>query len=185
MFKMQIIRCELDGLLIFEPQVFGDPRGFFMELWNQRAYAEAGLKLNFVQDNLSLSRRGILRGLHFQNPTPQAKLLSVLEGEVLDVAVDIRRSSPTFAKWQSVVLSSQNKRQLYVPPGFAHGFLVLSETAMFHYKCGDFYEPKYELTIRWDDPDIGIKWPVKEPILSQRDAKGLFLKDVPRDRLFP
>jgi dTDP-4-dehydrorhamnose 3,5-epimerase len=182
---MNIIRCELAGLLVIEPDVFADSRGFFMETWNQRRYAEAGLQANFVQDNISVSHRGALRGLHFQNPTAQGKLLSVWAGEVFDVAVDLRQSSPTFGNWHGLRLSSQSKRQFFIPPGFAHGFVVLSETAMFHYKCTDFYSPKDEMTIRWDDPDIGIHWPDASPTLSDRDAKGKFLRDVPKDRLFP
>ena len=181
---MNIIRCELEGLLLFEPRVFSDARGFFMETWNRRRYAEAGLRADFVQDNISTSRQGTLRGLHFQNPLPQGKLVSVLQGAVFDVAVDLRRSSSTFGKWHGVELSSENKRQFFVPPGFAHGFLVLSETAMFHYKCTEFYSPKDELTIRWDDPELGISWPVKAPTISDKDAKGLRLKDVPPERLF-
>lgn len=181
---MNIIRCELDGLLLFEPKVFGDARGFFMETWNQRRYREAGLKADFVQDNISVSHRGALRGLHCQNPSPQGKLVSVLQGAVFDVAVDLRQSSPTFGKWHGVELSIENKCQFFIPAGFAHGFVVLSETAMFHYKCTDFYSPKDELTIRWDDPDIGIQWPIKEPTLSEKDAKGLRLREVSRDRLF-
>jgi dTDP-4-dehydrorhamnose 3,5-epimerase len=181
---MNVIRGELEGLLIFEPKVFGDARGFFMETWNQRRYAEAGLDAPFVQDNLSLSSRGILRGLHFQNPAPQGKLVSVLQGEVFDVAVDIRTSSPTFGRWQGTHLSGDNKRQFYVPPGFAHGFVVLTDAAMFHYKCTAFYSPKDEVSIRWDDPEIGIEWPTKAPLLSERDSKGLLLRDVPRERLF-
>jgi dTDP-4-dehydrorhamnose 3,5-epimerase len=181
---MNIIHCDLQGLLILEPKVFGDARGFFMETWNRRRYREAGLDFDFVQDNLSVSRRGILRGLHFQNPTPQGKLVSVLQGEVFDVAVDLRQSSPTFGKWHATPLSAENKRQFFIPPGFAHGFQVLSESAMFHYKCTDFYSPKDEMTLRWDDPDIGIQWPATEPILSEKDTKGLRLRDLPRDRLF-
>ena len=182
---MNVIRCELQGLVILEPQVFGDARGFFMETWNRRRYAEAGLDAGFVQDNISVSRRGALRGLHFQNPNPQGKLVSVLQGEVFDVAVDLRRSSPTFGRWHGLTLSSDNKRQFFVPPGFAHGFVVLSETAMFHYKCTDFYSPKDELAIRWDDPEIGITWPLENPTLSAKDLNGLRLKDVPKDRLYP
>jgi dTDP-4-dehydrorhamnose 3,5-epimerase len=181
---MNVIRCELDGLLIIEPKAFGDARGFFMETWNLRRYRDAGLQADFVQDNVSVSRRGALRGLHCQNPTPQGKLVSALQGEVFDVAVDLRRGSPTFGKWHGIRLSDENKRQFYVPAGFAHGFLVLSETAMFHYKCTDFYSPKDEMTIRWDDPAIGIEWPIQQPTLSEKDAKGLLLKDVPPDRLF-
>jgi len=181
---MNLIQCRLPGLLIIEPKVFGDARGFFMETWNQQRYRQAGLDATFVQDNLSFSRRGALRGLHFQNPAPQGKLLSVLEGEVFDVAVDLRRGSPTFGKWEATVLSSQNKRQFFVPAGFAHGFLVLSEEAMFYYKCTEFYSPKDEMTIRWDDPEIGIEWPDKKPILSEKDARGLRLREVPKERLF-
>jgi dTDP-4-dehydrorhamnose 3,5-epimerase len=181
---MNVIRCELPGLLILEPKVFGDARGFFMETWNQRRYSECGVEAPFVQDNISVSRQGALRGLHFQNPSPQGKLVSVWEGEVFDVAVDLRRSSPTFGKWHGLNLSSENKRQFFVPPGFAHGFLVLSPTAMFHYKCTDFYAPAQEMTIRWDDPDLAIRWPMAQPTLSERDAKGLFLRDVPKERLF-
>ncbi len=181
---MNILTCPLSGLLIIEPKVFGDARGFFLETWNQQRYAEAGLDAAFVQDNISFSRKGILRGLHFQNPKPQGKLLQVLQGEVFDVAVDIRRSSPTFGKWHGLVLSSENKRQFYIPSGFAHGFLVLSETALFHYKCTDFYSPRDEMALRWDDPDIGIEWPLTEPLVSERDAKGLRLRDLPSERLF-
>jgi dTDP-4-dehydrorhamnose 3,5-epimerase len=181
---MQVLPCAIPGLLILEPKVFGDARGFFLETWNQRRYREAGLPADFVQDNVSFSRRGTLRGLHFQNPNPQGKLLQVLAGEVFDVAVDIRRSSATFGKWHGLVLSSENKRQFYVPPGFAHGFVVLSESALFHYKCTEFYSSKDELAIRWDDPDVGIEWPLKEPVLSERDAKGLRLRDAPPERLF-
>ncbi len=182
---MNVTTCDIAGLLIVEPKVFGDARGFFLETWNQRRYAEAGLKADFVQDNVSFSRRGILRGLHFQNPNPQGKLLQVLQGEVFDVAVDLRQSSPTFGKWHGVGLSADNKRQFYIPPGFAHGFLVLSETALFHYKCTEFYAPSAELAIRWDDPDIGIAWPLTEPLISERDARGLRLREVPREQLFP
>ena len=174
---MNVLTCNIPGLLILEPKVFGDARGFFLETWNLQRYRDAGIAADFVQDNVSFSRRGILRGLHFQNPKPQGKLLQVLQGEVFDVAVDIRRSSPTFGKWHGLVLSGENKRQFYIPPGFAHGFAVLSETALFHYKCTEF-------AIRWDDPDIGIEWPLKEPLLSERDAKGLRLRDVPPERLF-
>lgn len=176
--------CPIPGLLVFEPKVFGDARGFFMETWNERRYQEAGLNARFVQDNVSLSRKGILRGLHFQNPCPQGKFLQVLQGEVFDVAVDIRRGSPTFGKWHGLVISAENKRQFYVPTGFAHGFLVLSETALFSYKCTDFYSPKDEMTLRWDDPDIGVQWPAGAPLLSEKDAKGLRLKDLPDEKLF-
>jgi dTDP-4-dehydrorhamnose 3,5-epimerase len=185
LLNMKVIRCPISGLLTIEPKVFGDARGFFLETWNLDRYRAAGLDADFVQDNLSFSRRGILRGLHFQNPKPQGKLLQVLLGEVFDVAVDIRRSSPTFGKWHGLVLSAENKRQFYIPPGFAHGFVVLSETALFHYKCTECYSPKDEMAIRWDDPDIGVEWPLKEPLLSERDTQGMRLRDAPPERLFP
>lgn len=181
---MNVTPGQIQGLVIIEPKVFGDARGFFMETWNLRQYRDAGISVPFVQDNISVSRRGALRGLHFQNPNPQAKLVSVLQGEVLDVVVDIRVRSSTFGRWEAVQLSSENKRQFYIPPGFAHGFAVLSETAMFHYKCTEFYSPKDEMTIHWNDPDLGIRWPLENPIISDKDAKGLRLKDVPRERLF-
>lgn len=181
---MNVIPGKLNGLVVIEPKVFGDARGFFMETWNLRKYQDAGIRVPFVQDNISVSHRGALRGLHFQNPNPQGKLVSVLQGEVLDLVVDIRLRSPTFGRWEAVHLSSENKRQFYIPPGFAHGFLVLSDTAMFHYKCTDFYSPKDEMTIRWNDPDLAINWQIDNPIVSEKDAKGLLLKDVPRERLF-
>lgn len=181
---MKITRCALDGLLIVEPDVFGDHRGFFLESWNHERYREAGLDATFVQDNFSFSQRGTLRGLHFQNPLPQGKLVSVWQGEVFDVAVDIRRGSGTFGQWHGVTLTSENKRQFYVPPGFAHGFAVISETALFHYKCTKAYSPKNELGFRWDDPDIGIKWPIAAPLLSPRDSKAPLLRELPSERLF-
>ena len=182
---MNVLTCELAGLLIIEPKVFGDARGYFMETWNRQRYRETGLDMDFVQDNVSLSRRGILRGLHFQNPAAQGKLVAVLQGEVFDVAVDIRRRSPTFGRWHGLVLSDENKRQFFVPPGFAHGFAVLSDVALFAYKCTDYYAQADEVTIAWDDPDLGIHWPVKHPQLSPKDARGLRLREVPADRLFP
>ena len=181
---MNIITCDIPGLLVIEPNVFGDARGFFMELWNQKRHREAGLDCNYVQDNVSLSRRGTVRGLHFQNPAAQGKLVYVLQGEVFDVAVDIRRTSPTFGRWHGLSLSAENKRQFFIPPGFAHGFAVLSETALFTYKCTEFYTPQYELAVAWNDPDIGIQWPVDSPQLSEKDARAPRLKDVPRERLF-
>ena len=181
---MQIVTCEIPGLLVVEPKAFGDPRGFFMETWNRQRYREAGLNWDFVQDNVSFSRQGTLRGLHFQKPAPQGKLVFVLQGEVFDVAVDIRRGSPTFGRWQGLHLSVENKRQFFIPPGFAHGFAVLSETALFAYKCTEFYNPQHELTLAWDDPDIGIQWPLAQPQLSEKDKRGQRLKDLPKDRLF-
>lgn len=182
---MRITNCELAGLVTIEPKVFGDARGFFLETWNERRYREAGLNLHFVQDNVSSSRGGTIRGLHFQNPKAQAKLVWVIEGEVFDVAVDLRRSSPTFGQWHGLNLSAQNRMQFYIPPGFAHGFAVLSETAVFTYKCTDFYSPKDELTLSWDDPDVGVKWPFNDPVLSEKDKRGMRLEDLPADRLFP
>jgi len=181
---MNVIRCEIKGLLIIEPDVFGDARGFFLESWSRDRYRATGLDADFVQDNFSLSCRGTVRGLHFQNPRPQGKLVSVWQGEVFDVAVDIRRDSPTFGRWCGVNLSSENKRQFYVPPGFAHGFAVLSETALFHYKCTDLYSPRDERGFRWDDPSVGIVWPVANPTLSRRDAQAPLLKELPADCMF-
>ncbi len=180
---MKAIETALDGVLILEPDVFGDSRGFFMETYNQRRYADCGIKLDFVQDNLSYSSRGVLRGLHYQNPHAQGKLVYVLSGEVWDVAVDIRPSSPQFGKWTAVTLSAENRRQFYIPPGFAHGFCVLSETALFSYKCTDLYHPECDGGIRWDDSDIGIVWPINEPLLSEKDRDQPLLKDVPIGRL--
>ncbi|HOC00891.1 MAG TPA: dTDP-4-dehydrorhamnose 3,5-epimerase [Verrucomicrobiota bacterium] len=181
---MKVVPGQLDGLLLIEPDVFGDERGFFLETWNRRRYAEAGLDIDFVQDNLSRSRRGILRGLHFQNPSSQGKLVMALEGEVFDVAVDLRRSSPTFGRWQGVLLSAGNKRQFYLPPGFAHGFQVVSETALFHYKCTAAYAPANECAVRWDDPELAIAWPIANPVLSAKDAHAPRLSQIPPDRLF-
>lgn len=183
---MNVIETELPGVLVFEPTVFGDDRGFFVETYNANRYAEHGLALPFLQDNLSFSRRGTLRGLHFQNPRPQGKLVSVLQGEVYDVAVDVRAGSPTFGRWVGVTLSSADRRQMYVPPGFAHGFCVTSETALFAYKCTDLYDPAAEGAVAWDDPDLAIPWPVTEPVLSPKDRAAPRLGDVSRDRLlFP
>jgi dTDP-4-dehydrorhamnose 3,5-epimerase len=181
---MNVLSCDLAGLLIVEPRVFRDPRGYFLETWNRQRYRDAGIDADFVQDNMSFSHRGILRGLHFQNPNAQGKLLQVIEGEVFDVAVDIRRSSSTFGRWHGVVLSATTKQQFYVPPGFAHGFAVLSEVALLQYKCTASYSPRDEVSIRWNDPNIGIEWPVRDPVVSEKDARGLLLREVPEDRLF-
>lgn len=180
---MKHLTTEIPGILIIEPQVFGDSRGFFMESWNSKRYASLGIPADFVQDNISYSARGVLRGLHFQNPRAQGKLVSVMQGEVFDVAVDIRKGSPHFGKWVGVLLSADNKRQLYIPPGFAHGFAVVSEMALFTYKCTELYEPEVEGGIAWDDPDIGIKWPISPPSLSKRDSLAPRLRDFPKDRL--
>ena len=181
---MNILTCHIAGLLTLQPKVFGDARGFFYESWHRDRYRAAGIEVDFVQDNFSLSKKGILRGLHFQNPAPQGKLVSVLTGEVYDVAVDLRRSSPTFGRWHGLTLSCENKLQFFIPPGFAHGFQVLSETALFHYKCTEFNSPKDEASLRWDDPDLAIDWPIKEPILSAKDAQAPRLKELPAERLF-
>ena len=173
----------LSGVLLIKPDVFGDERGYFQESWNLRRYTEAGLDRHFVQDNLSLSRKGILRGLHFQNPHSQGKLVHVLRGEVFDVAVDVRADSPTFGEWYGVTLSEENHLQLFVPEGFAHGFCVTSEVALFAYKCTDFYRPDLEFSICWDDPDIGIDWPLEHPELSNKDKNGLRLSEIDRELL--
>ncbi len=180
---MKITQTNLPGVLLIEPKVLGDARGFFMETYNARRYSEAGLSAAFVQDNLSFSRRGTLRGLHYQNPHVQGKLVYVLQGEVFDVAVDIRVGSPSFGQWLGTVLSADNKRQLYVPPGFAHGFCVTSETALFAYKCTDFYDASAEGSILWNDPAIGIVWPLSDPLLSEKDRQAPRLAEVPRERL--
>ncbi len=181
---MKIIPSELHGVCVIEPKVFGDARGYFLETWNRRAFASAGVEVDFVQDNLSYSGRGTLRGLHFQNPHPQGKLVTVLAGEVFDVVVDVRVDSPTFGRWIGITLSAENRRQLYVPPGFAHGFCVTGESALFAYKCSDYYSPRDEVTLAWDDPDLGIDWPTREPVLSEKDRHGIRLKDFPKERLF-
>ena len=173
------------GALIIEPKVFGDARGFFLETWQRDRYAEAGLPTTWVQDNLSQSRRGVLRGLHMQNPNPQGKLVQVLKGEVYDVAVDIRRGSPTFGQWTAVILSGENKKQFYIPPGFAHGFVVTSDEAMFSYKCTEIYNPATEIALLWNDPDLKIDWPIADPALSGKDIKGLRLRDIPEHKLVP
>ena len=175
---MNVKTTDLPGVLILEPKVFSDTRGFFLETYNKEKYFAAGLPLEFVQDNLSFSSRGVLRGLHYQNPHAQGKLVYVLQGEVWDVAVDIRRDSPQFGQWTAITLSSDNKKQFYIPPGFAHGFCVLSETALFAYKCTDFYHPECDAGVRWNDPDIGIAWPVADPILSEKDKRQPLLKDM-------
>jgi dTDP-4-dehydrorhamnose 3,5-epimerase len=171
MGKFKFTKTGLAGLIVIEPAVFGDDRGYFMETWQADEFARAGLPVNFVQDNQSKSRKGVLRGLHFQKKNPQGKLVRVIFGEVFDVAVDLRSGSTTFGKWYGVTLSAENKKQFYVPEGFAHGFLVLSETAEFVYKCTRFYDPDDEGGLAWDDPDVGIKWPIVklDILLSERD----------------
>lgn len=180
---VNVIETNLPGVLIIEPRIFGDARGFFQETWSQEKYAEVGIHEKFVQDNLSFSTRGVLRGLHYQQPNNQGKLVSVVQGEVFDVAVDIRAGSPNFGKWTGVVLSGENHRQLWVPPGFAHGFCVLSDTTYFTYKCTDVYTPSAEGGIMWNDSDIGIEWPLKDVLLSEKDQVYTRLKDIPRKGL--
>ncbi|MFZ5698188.1 MAG: dTDP-4-dehydrorhamnose 3,5-epimerase [Pseudomonadota bacterium] len=182
---MKITATALPGVFVIEPKVFGDARGFFVETFRDVALREAGLDVVFVQDNQSRSRRGVLRGLHYQLVQPQGKLVRVSSGAVFDVAVDVRVGSPHFGQWFGTVLDDVTHRQMYVPPGFAHGFLVLSETADFVYKCTDYYHPASEQGIAWDDPDIGIEWPALEmpPVLSAKDLANPRLRDQARDRL--
>lgn len=178
---MEFIPTALPDVVLIKPRVFGDSRGFFMETWEARKFAAAGYPLDFVQDNHSRSARHTLRGLHYQIEHAQGKLVWVVAGEVFDVAVDLRRSSPTFGKWVGALLSADNKHQLWIPPGFAHGFLALSESAEFVYKCTDFYAPQHERTISWDDPDIGVRWPLPagaQPLLSDKDRNGKPLRDA-------
>lgn len=176
---MKVIQTSLKGCVIIEPKVFGDDRGFFLETFQAGRYAkDAGIELPFVQDNYSRSSKGVLRGLHFQKTKPQGKLVRVVRGEVYDVAVDIRKGSSTFGQWEGVVLSEENKKQFWVPPGFAHGFLVLSDGADFEYKCTDYYDPNDEGAINYSDPDLNISWPMQDVLLSQKDREALFLADL-------
>jgi dTDP-4-dehydrorhamnose 3,5-epimerase len=176
---MNIIQTSLRDCVIIEPKVFGDERGFFLETFQARRYADiVGIDLPFVQDNHSRSSKGVLRGLHFQKTKPQGKLVRVVSGEVYDVAVDIREGSETFGGWHGVILSEQNKRQFWVPPGFAHGFVVLSEIADFEYKCTDYYDPSDEGSIFWNDPDLNIDWPIKNPVVSEKDAAAQKLANI-------
>lgn len=168
----------LPEVIIIEPDIFTDERGYFMETYHQEKFTGGGLDIRFVQDNQSMSARGTIRGLHYQIKRPQGKMVRVLLGEVFDVSVDIRRSSPNFGKWFGIILSANNKKAIYIPPNFAHGFCVLTERAEFFYKCTDFYNPDYDRAIRWDDPDLAIDWPIKEPILSEKDANCPLLKDA-------
>ncbi len=174
MGKISVETCDIEGIKVITPTVFGDARGYFMETYNKNDFAQAGIDREFVQDNQSASKKGVLRGLHFQKNFPQAKLVRCINGEVFDVAVDLRRDSATFGKWFGVVLSAENKKQFYIPEGFAHGFLVLSDYAEFAYKCTDFYHPEDEGGLIWNDPDIGIEWPLQEGVelnLSDKDTK--------------
>jgi dTDP-4-dehydrorhamnose 3,5-epimerase len=181
---MKIRKTELDGVLIIEPTVFNDQRGYFFETYQHKRYADAGISVDLVQDNLSFSKKGTLRGLHYQHPHDQAKLVRVIQGEVLDVVVNIRRGSPpTFGKWIGQYLSDENKKQIFIPEGFAHGFCVISDTAIFQYKCSDFYAPECERGVLWSDPDVGIDWPIASPIISEKDTGFTCLKDVAEDKL--
>jgi dTDP-4-dehydrorhamnose 3,5-epimerase len=181
---MKITPTNLPDVLLFEPKIHGDSRGWFVESWQRERYREAGVDGDFVQDNQSFSARGILRGLHIQHPHGQGKLVQVIEGEVFDVAVDVRRGSPHFGQWTGVHLTGENKHQLWVPRGFLHGFLVLSDNALFSYKCTDLYHPETQFAVRWDDPDIGIAWPIDTtPALSDKDRDAPFLRDIPQSRL--
>ena len=180
---MKVSETDLPGVLLIEPKAFGDRRGFFYESYQRERYRDAGIPLDFVQDNVSRSRRGVLRGLHFQLEFPQGKLVSVTHGAVFDVAVDIRVGSPTFGRWAGAEINDDNHRQLYVPPGFAHGFCVLSDSVDFMYKCTDYYHPEDEGGVLWSDPDIGIDWPLSDPTLSDRDATYAPLNDIDPVRL--
>lgn len=180
---MEVIPTALPGVMVVQPKVFGDARGFFVETWQSSRYAAAGMSSVMVQDNLSRSAGGVLRGLHFQWPQPQAKLVYVLEGEILDVAVDVRVGSPTFGRYASVRLSAENKRQIFVPEGFAHGFCVVSDGATVAYKCSSLYAPQFDCGVIWNDPQIAVDWPISQPTLSEKDAKLSRLADLPADRL--
>jgi dTDP-4-dehydrorhamnose 3,5-epimerase len=180
---VKIIETDLPGCLVLEPRVFDDPRGFFYESFNRDTFAQLGLPADFAQGNVSSSTRGVLRGLHYQWPRPQGKLVSVLEGEVWDVAVDIRRGSPGFGRWTAAVLSAGNRRHFWIPEGFAHGFVVLSERALFTYLCTETYDRAADAGIRWDDPELAIDWPVSAPVLSDKDARAPLLADVDPERL--
>jgi len=180
---MKVIETALPGCLVIEPQVFGDARGQFFESFNNDKLAEYGLEPRFVQGNVSTSARGVLRGLHYQWPKPQGKYVSVLDGEVWDVAVDIRRGSPTFGKWEAVLLTAENRRHFWIPEGFAHGFVTLSERAVFTYLCTATYDREADAGIRWDDASLAVDWPVSTPTLSDKDARAPFLADIPQERL--
>jgi dTDP-4-dehydrorhamnose 3,5-epimerase len=181
---MNVRETKLPGVLLVEPKIWGDPRGYFVELWQAERYGQSGMPREFRQDNVSFSRRGVLRGLHFQNPNAQGKLVFPLQGKIWDVVVDVRRSSPTFGQWLGVPLSSDAKQQIWVPAGFAHGFVVLSETALVVYKCTDSYSSKTEWGVAWNDPELAIDWPVKEPVLSDKDKVYPRLSALPRHALF-
>jgi dTDP-4-dehydrorhamnose 3,5-epimerase len=175
---MHLTPTQIKEVLLLEPAVHEDARGYFMETYQKQRYREAGIDCDFVQDNLAFSRKGVLRGLHYQLRHPQAKLVQVLQGEVFDVAVDLRRDSPTFGRWVGRRLSAQNKKQLFVPEGFAHGYAVLSDTAVLAYKCSDYYHPQDEGCVLWSDPDIGIDWQIDAPVVSDKDRSGMRLREM-------
>ena len=179
---MKVIDTKLAGVLLIEPDVYADSRGFFMETYRESRYQSVATG-RLVQDNISYSSKGVLRGLHFQYPNPQGKLVSVLQGEVFDVVVDIRVGSPTFGQWFGHYLSAENKEQLWIPEGFAHGFCVTSDSALLHYKCTNYYSADSDMSLRWDDPAIGITWPVDKPILSDKDAHASVLSEIPVNKL--
>jgi dTDP-4-dehydrorhamnose 3,5-epimerase len=176
---MRVARTALPDVLVVQPGLYSDARGYFLETWNEQRYLAAGIPTDWVQDNVSFSRYGVLRGLHFQNPYGQAKLVTVLQGEILDVAVDVRCGSPTYGRWVGEVLSAENARQLYIPIGFAHGFVVRSGTALVAYKCSMTYHPESEWTLQWDDPALGVDWGISNPELSPKDRNGLGLHEIP------
>jgi dTDP-4-dehydrorhamnose 3,5-epimerase len=183
---MKVVGSEVFAdVLIVEPRVFHDPRGYFLETYQEERYSRLGLGVRFVQDNLSYSKKGVLRGLHYQVGRAQGKLVWVAKGEIFDVVVDVRRSSPTFGRWFGMRLNGEGATQLYIPEGFAHGFCVTSEEAIVCYKCTDYYSPAHERGIRWDDPDLGIQWPISDPILSEKDSRFPFLKELSHEDLFP
>lgn len=175
---MNIVRTPLSGMLVIEPRIFEDERGQFFETWSRRRYEEAGLPGEFVQDNVSRSKRGVLRGLHFQSPNPQGKLVQAVQGEIWDLGVDLRQDSPTFGQTFGCAVSATNRRQVWIPPGFAHGFLVMSDAAVVVYKCTAYYEPAAERTLLWNDPDLGIDWPAEPTIISAKDRAGVRLKEL-------
>jgi len=181
---MNVTEAEIPGLLLIKSQVFSDKRGWFEEIWQAERYEKNGIPDRFVQDNQSYSQRDVMRGLHMQNPYGQGKLVRVIMGEVFDVAVDVRRKSPWFGKWAGANLSGENRHQFYIPEGFAHGYLVLSDGALLSYKCTDYYHPETQFSIRWDDPQLGIEWPFEgEPLLSEKDREAPLLSDIPENRL--
>jgi dTDP-4-dehydrorhamnose 3,5-epimerase len=176
---MKVINTRIDGVKIIEPKVFGDSRGFFLETFEKQRYQSLlDINFDFVQDNYSRSTKNVLRGLHFQKINPQGKLVRVVRGEVFDVAVDIRKDSPTYGQWEGVILSEENKKQFWIPPGLAHGFAVLTDIADFEYKCTDYYNPQHEACLLWNDPAVAIQWPISQPQLSEKDKLGKLLKDL-------